>query len=52
MWTFLNVLSFAAGYTASIYSWPVVKVWINGLAAEAARLRAKATQLESRIRAL
>lgn len=52
MWTFLNFLSFAAGYAASIYSWAVIKVWINGLAAEAASLRAKATQLESRIRTL
>ena len=52
MSTFLDVLVFAAGYAASIYSWPAVKVWINGATAEVADLRARAVALESRIRAL
>ena len=43
---------FATGYAASIYSWPAIKVWINGVTAEAAKLRAKAVQLEARIKAL
>jgi outer membrane murein-binding lipoprotein Lpp len=52
MWTFLDVIIFAAGYVASIYSWPAIKQRINGVTAEAADLRAKAAALESKIRAL
>ena len=52
MWILLDAVLFAAGYTASIYSWPTVKVWINGVSAEAVSLRAKAAALEAKIRAL
>lgn len=41
---------FAGGYAACVYSWPTVRIWINGVSAEAARLRAKAQQLENSIR--
>jgi hypothetical protein len=52
MSTFFDVLVFAAGYAASIYSWPAIKVRINGATAEVADLRAKAVALESRIKAI
>ena len=52
MWTFLDAALFAAGYAASIYSWPTIKVWVNGVSAEVISLRAKATALEAKIRAL
>ena len=41
---------FAGGYAASVYSWPTVRIWINGVSAEAISLRARAQQLENRIR--
>lgn len=40
---------FSGGYVASIYSWPTIKIWANGLSAEAVSLRAKAAQLENKI---
>jgi hypothetical protein len=52
MWTFFDVIIFAAGYAASIHSWPSIKVRINGVAAEVAALRARAVALESRIKAI
>jgi outer membrane murein-binding lipoprotein Lpp len=39
----------AFGYAAAIYTWPAVKLRINGLSAEVADLRAKAQQLESKL---
>lgn len=30
------------GYIAAIYTWPRVKLWLNGAHSEAAKLRAKA----------
>jgi len=48
----VDVFVFAAGYAASVYSWPLIKVWINGVTVEAASMRAKAAALEARIRAL
>lgn len=47
-----DVLVFAGGYTASVYSWPLIKVWVNGVTVEVASLRAKAASLEARIKAL
>ena len=47
---FLFAAAFAGGYAACIYSWPTVKIWSNGLSAEAISLRAKAQQLENMIR--
>ncbi len=38
---------FAAGYGASIYSWPRIKLWVNGAQAEIAGLEAKATALKA-----
>jgi hypothetical protein len=49
---FLDTALFAAGYVASIYSWPIIKMWVNGVSAEVVSLRAKATALEAKIRAL
>ena len=47
---FLFAAAFGGGYVACVYSWPGIKVRINGLAAEAAHLRAKAQRLENNIR--
>ena len=52
MWTVFDVVLLAAGYVASIYSWPTIKIWINGASAEAANLRQKATRLETSLRSL
>lgn len=49
----LDLLMFGAalafGYAAAIYTWPAVKIRINGLTAEVANLRAKARQLEDKL---
>jgi hypothetical protein len=47
---FMLAAGFAGGYVASVYSWPAVKIRVNGLSAEVASLRARAQQLENRIR--
>ena len=47
MWTVLDAVLFAAGYVASIYSWPTIKVWVNGTKAEIASLEAKAAALKA-----
>ncbi len=47
MWTFVDVALFAAGYIGSIYSWPKIKVWVNGARAEIANLEAKAAALKA-----
>ena len=47
---FLFAAAFGGGYVACVYSWPGIKVRINGLAVEAAHLRAQAQQLENNIR--
>ena len=47
MWTFFEVVLFAAGYVASIYSWPRIKIWVNGAQAEIADLEAKAAALKA-----
>ena len=52
MWTLFDVVLFAAGYTASIYTWPKIKIWINGVSTEAANLRQKAARLEAKLRSL
>ena len=44
-----HVLVFAAGYAASIHSWPAIKVWINGVAAEADRLRERLARLAAKL---
>ena len=40
-----DVLFISGGYVASIYTWPRVKLLINGAQTEAAKLRAKADAL-------
>lgn len=52
MWNFFDVALFAAGYVVSIYSWPRIRTWINGVSAEAADLRQKAARLEAKLRSL
>ncbi|MBR1142488.1 hypothetical protein [Bradyrhizobium sp. AUGA SZCCT0431] len=52
MWIFFDVLLLISGYVASIYSWPKIKVWINGVSTEAASLRQKAARLEAKLRSL
>lgn len=47
---FMLAAGFAGGYAASIYSWPTIKIWANGLSYEAVSLRAKAAQLENKIK--
>ena len=47
MWTFFDAAVFVAGYVASIYSWPTIKLWWNGAAAEISSLEAKATALKA-----
>jgi hypothetical protein len=47
MTMFLVCLSFAAGYIASIYSWPRIKLWVNGAKAEIAGLEARAAALKA-----
>jgi hypothetical protein len=50
MWMLTCVAAFSAGYAASVYSWPTIKIWINGVAAEAGRFRARAADLEAKLR--
>jgi hypothetical protein len=49
----LDLFMFSAavlgGYAAAIYTWPGIKIRINGLAGEMANLRAKAQQLENKL---
>ena len=48
LWLF--AAAFGGGYVACVYSWPTIRIWINGLSAKAAGLRAKLQQLEDGIR--
>ena len=52
MWMSFDAVLLVAGYVAAIYSWPKIKVWINGVSTEAANLRQKAARLEARLRSL
>jgi hypothetical protein len=47
MWTIFDAAVFAAGYVASIYSWPRIKLWKNGAQAEIASLETKAAALKA-----
>jgi hypothetical protein len=47
MWTFFDTAVFAAGYVVSIYSWPRIKLWVNGAETEVASLEAKAAALKA-----
>jgi hypothetical protein len=50
MWILFDAAVFVAGYVASIYSWPRIKVWLNGTQAEIANLEAKAAALKSALK--
>ncbi|MBR1249410.1 hypothetical protein JQ609_21085 [Bradyrhizobium sp. AUGA SZCCT0169] len=52
MWILFDVLLLIAGYVTSIYSWPKIKVWINGVSTKATSLRQKAARLEAKLRSL
>ena len=52
MWMLFDAVLFAAGYIASIYSWPKIKIWINGASSETARLRQNSLQIEAKLRSL
>lgn len=52
MWILTCVVLFASGYAASIYSWPVIKVSINGVTVKAEKLRDRAASLEAELRHL
>jgi len=43
------ILAIAGGYALAIFTWGRVKVWINGVEAEAAALKAKAKDLLSKV---
>lgn len=45
----LGVGIFAAGYAASIFTWPKVKEWVNGAEAEIVALKAKIENLKGKL---
>ena len=47
MWTVFDAVVFAAGYAISIYSWPRIKLWVNGAETEVTSLEAKAAALRA-----
>jgi hypothetical protein len=47
MWTVFDVAVFAAGYAISTYSWPRIKLWVNGAQTEIASLEARAAALKA-----
>jgi hypothetical protein len=40
-------IAFAAGYAASSYSWPRIKVWVKGARAEITSLESRAAALKA-----
>jgi hypothetical protein len=47
MWNVFDAFVLAAGYVASIYTWPRIKLWVNGAQTEIASLEAKAAALKA-----
>jgi hypothetical protein len=47
MTMFFASIAFAAGYAASIYSWPRIKVWVMGARAEITSLETRAAALKA-----
>jgi hypothetical protein len=47
MWTTFDAAVLVVGYIASIYSWPKIKLWVNGAQIEIANLEAKAATLKA-----
>ena len=41
----MNSAWFVVGFVACIFTWPKIKVWVNGVDIEAQRLRDKARDL-------
>jgi hypothetical protein len=48
---FAIVTAAAAGYAAAIFTWPKLREWFGGLDAEISKLKARARELEDRLRA-
>jgi len=40
---------FAAGYAASVFTWPKVKEWINGAEAEIEKLKTRIESLKEKL---
>jgi hypothetical protein len=47
---FLLGIGLIGGYVAAIYTWPTIKIWANGVTAEANKLRMRAQELEDKLR--
>ncbi len=47
MWTIFDAVVLAAGYVASIHTWPRIKLWVNGAQTEVASLEARAAALKA-----
>jgi hypothetical protein len=47
MWTVFDAVVFVAGYVVSIYSWPRIKLWVNGAKTEITSLEARAAALKA-----
>jgi hypothetical protein len=47
MWSIFDAVVLAAGYVASIYTWPRIKLWVNGAQTEIASLEARAAALKA-----
>ena len=47
MWICFDVVVFVVGYVASIYSWPAIKLSVNGARTEITSLEAKAAALKA-----
>ena len=50
MWILFDGLLFAAGYAASIYTWPSIRTKIIGVEAEANALRDRASAIITKAR--
>jgi hypothetical protein len=45
---FLSV-GFASGYVVAVYTWPLIRGWVNGIEVEAERLRAQADAMLAKV---
>ena len=48
-WNIIDLALFAVGYAASIYTWPTVKLWVNGSKAEIAKAEAAIAALKAKL---
>jgi len=44
------IIAAVVGYVAAIVTWPGVRAWVSGLEAEILNLKARAQELEQRLR--